>query len=295
MTGLEDMRCFVEVAKAGGVNRAAIRLGLSKSIVSRRIAAMEADLGVLLFTRSAKGVALTEAGLDFSQRCARILAEVADAREAIIGKGGDLTGRIRLTAPQSIGTSVVSPLLGRIAMQYPRLEIDAVFTDRIVDLIGEGFDLAIRIGEPREASLVGRKIAPVRATLFASPSYIERAGEPQSPSDLLSHECIVYAGGGDWRFRVGRSWVSIRPKGRLRTDSGETILQWAKAGLGIGHAPAFLAAEGIERGELVALLTEFPSPEYGIYTLRPPAPRAPAKVALLIDALVEALKSEEDC
>jgi len=290
MSGFEDMRCFVEVANSGGVNRAASRLGLSKSIVSRRISAMEEDLGVQLFTRSTRGVVPTEAGQDFRMRCERILSEVAEAREAVIGKGGDLTGQLRLTAPQSMD-KVVAPLLGVIAKQYPRLQIDAVFTDRIVDLVGEGFDLAIRIGEPREASLIGRKIVPIRAVLFASPTYLEREGVPQVPADLENHQCISYTGGGDWRFRVGRRWVSIRPQGRLRTDSGETILQWASAGLGIGNVPAFLAARHLERGDLVPLLTEFPSPEYGIYTLRPPNPRAPAKVTLLIEALIEELKN----
>lgn len=293
MNGFDDMRFFVEVANAGGVNRAASRLGVSKSIVSRRISAIEDDLGVQLFSRSTRGVVPTEAGQEFWRRCERILADLAEAREAVIGKEGDLTGQLRLTAPLAMGHRVVTPLLGKIAKSYPRLQIDAVFTDRVVDLVGEGFDLAIRIGEPREASLIGRKIAPIRAVLFASPEYLDGAGVPQVPGDLENHQCLLYTGGGDWRFRVGRRWVSIRPQGRLRTDSGEAILQWATAGLGIGNVPEFMALRHIERGELVPLLTEFPSPEYGVYTLRPPNARAPAKVTLLIEALINELKIGE--
>lgn len=291
MIGLEDMRCFVEVVDCGGVNRAAARLGLSKSIVSRRIAAIEDDLGVQLFARSTRGVVPTDAGQEFRRRCERILAEVSEARDAVTAKGGDLTGRLRVTAPQAMGRTIIGPLLGDMARQYPRLQIDAVFTDRIVDLVGERFDLAIRIGEPRGDSLIGRKIAPVRAVLIASPAYLQSAGVPQTPADLSSHSCIAYAGGGDWRFRLSRRWLSMRPEGRLRTDSGETIVRWAAAGLGIGNVPAYLAVSALESGDLVQVLPGFSQPEFGIYTLRPPGPRAPAKVALLIDALIAKLKT----
>lgn len=292
MTGLEDMQAFVEVISCGGVNRAAARLGLSKSIVSRRIAAIEADLGVQLLSRSTRGVVPTEAGQEFHLRCERILAEVADAREAVAASIGDLSGRLRVTAPQVIGQLLVGPLLAKLAAMHPRLQIDAIFTDRIVDIIGEGIDLAVRIGEPRGASLIGRKIAPIRAVLVASPTYLEQAGRPESPGDLLGHHCIAYAGGGEWKFRQGRRWITVRPESRLRTDSGETIVQWATAALGIGNVPEFLASSQLESGALVALLPDFPQPEYGLYTLRPPGPRAPAKVALLIEALAARMKED---
>jgi DNA-binding transcriptional LysR family regulator len=291
MIRLEDIRCFVEAVDCGGLNRAAARLGLSKSIVSRRIAAMEADLGVQLLTRTTRGIVPTEAGQDFRLRCERILADLAEARDAVAAKGGDLTGRLRITAPMVLGREIVGPILGDLARQYPRLRIDAVFTDRLVDLVGEGFDLGIRIGEPRGSSLIGRKIAPIRVALIASPGYLAQAGTPQTPADLSDHKCLSYSGGGDWRFRVGGRWLSIRPMGRLRTDSGETIVQWAAAGLGIGNVPAYLANAALKSGALVKLLPEFPQPEFGVHALRPPGARAPARVALLIDALVEQLKS----
>jgi DNA-binding transcriptional LysR family regulator len=291
MIGLEDMRCFVETVDCGGVNRAAARLGLSKSIVSRRIAAMEDDLGVQLVARSTRGVVPTEAGQEFRRRCERILAEVSEARDAVTAKGGDLTGRLRVTAPQAMGLTIIGPLLGEMARKYPRLQIDAVFTDRVVDLVGERFDLAIRIGAPRESSLIGRKIAPVQAVLIASPAYLQDAGLPKTPIELGAHQCIAYAGGGDWRFRMGRRWLSVRPDGRLRTDNGETIVRWATAGLGIGNVPAYLASNALQSGEVVQVLPDFPQPEFGIYTLRPPGPRAPTKVALLIEALIAQLKT----
>lgn len=294
MIGLEDMRCFVEAVDCGGLNRAAARLGLSKSIVSRRIAAMEEDLGVQLFTRSTRGIVPTEAGQDFRLRCDRILADVAEARDAVAAKGGDVTGRLRITAPMVLGREIVGPVLGDLARQYPRLRIDAMFTDRVVDLVGEGYDLAIRIGEPRDSSLIGRKIAPIRAALIASPAYLAQSGTPRTPADLAEHQCLCYSGGGDWRFRVGGRWLSVRPVGRLRTDSGETIVQWAAAGLGIGNVPAYLANAAVNSGALVPLLPAFPQPEFGVHALRPPGSRAPARVNLLIDALVDQLKSCKD-
>lgn len=280
------MRCLVEVIDTGGLNRAAARLGLSKSIVSRRIAAIEEDLGVQLLTRTTRGIVPTEAGLEFRRRCDRILAEVAEAREVVSGKGGDFSGRLRVAAPQALGERYVVPLLARLARDYPNLKIDVAFSDRVVDMVGEGFDLAVRIGEPREASLVARKIAPIRAVLVASPAYLDSIGRPITLADLERHECLVYAGGGDWRFRQGRRWVAVRPSGRLRTDSGKAIVHWAVTGLGIGNVPSFLAEEALAAGQLEEVLPDFEQPEYGIYALRPPSAYVPAKVRMLIDALV---------
>lgn len=291
MTGLEEMRIFVEVVESGGVNRAALRLGLSKSIVSRRISALETDLGVQLLARSTRGAVPTEAGEEFRNRSLAILAEVAATREAMIGKSGEVTGRLRVTAPQVLGHRVVAPVLADLAHAHPRLQIDAVFSDRVVDLVAEGFDLAIRIGTPRGASLIRRKIAPIRAVLVASPEYLARRGTPAAPTDLEQHDCIGYAGAGDWRFRMGRRWVAVRPGGRLRTDSGEAIVEWARAGLGLGNVPGYLAQADLKSGALVHVLPDFPQAEIGVYTLRPPGARPPAKVALLIEALVAQIRS----
>ena len=156
MTGLEDMRAFVEVVDSGGVNRAALRLGLSKSIISRRIAALERDLGVQLLARSTRGAVPTEAGEEFRQRCEAILADVAAAREAMIGKAGKVTGRLRVTAPQVLGHAVVAPILAELACAHPQLQIDAVFTDRVVDMMSEGF----RPGHPHRDSARGQPDPP---------------------------------------------------------------------------------------------------------------------------------------
>jgi DNA-binding transcriptional LysR family regulator len=183
----------------------------------------------------------------------------------------------------------VAPVLAAMAQRHPRLELDVSYSDRIVDLIGERFDAAIRIGTLPDSSLVARRIAPVRSVLVASPDYLARNGRPTTPADLAVHQCLIYTGRRvvDWQFLIGKRSISIRPEGRLRSDSGEAILQWAIAGLGITEQPSFLAADAIERGALEPLLTDYARPENGIYVLRPPGAYVPGKVRVLIDTLVE--------
>jgi len=288
MADLDDMRLFVEVVERGGFNRAAARLGISKSIVSRRIAALEADLGVRLMARTTRGISPTEAGIEFKRRSERILAEVAEAREAVAQQDGGMVGRLRLSVPLAFGVRHVTPLLAEMATRHPRLEIEMSFSDRLVDLVGEHFDAAVRIGSLRDSSLVARRIAPVRSALVASPDYLDRRGRPRVPGDLLAHECLIYTGVTvpDWQLRVGKRWVGIRPAGRLRSDNGEATVRLAMQGLGIAHAPAFLVADELKAGQLEQVLPGIETPEFGIYVLRPPGQHVPAKVRAFIDAMV---------
>jgi DNA-binding transcriptional LysR family regulator len=291
---LDDMRCFVEVVESGGFNRAAIRLGISKSIVSRRIARMEAELGTRLLSRTTRGISPTEAGLEFKERSERILAEFDEAREAVARHSGEVIGRLRLSAPLSFGVRHVAPILAEMSKHHPRMELDVSFSDRVVDLIGERFDAAIRIGTLQESSLVVRRIGPIRSLLVASPDYLARYGRPATPANLTAHQCLIYTGrtSAEWKFRSGKRWISVRPTGGLRSDSGETIVQWAMAGLGIAESPTFLLAEAIDSGALEPLLLDYPTPEYGVYVVRPPGTGVPAKVRVLIDTLVARLGGE---
>jgi DNA-binding transcriptional LysR family regulator len=296
MIEMDDLRSFVEVVESGGFNRAARHLGISKSIVSRRIAKMESDLGTRLLARTTRGISPTEAGLDFKARSEKILAEFDEAREAVAHRGGEIVGRLRLAAPLSFGVRHVAPVLAEMATRHPRLELDVSYSDRIVDLIGERFDAAIRIGSLKDSSLVARRLAPVRAVVVASPAYLARRGRPRVPSDLAGHDCLLYAGQtvAEWQFRVGKRLVSIRPEGRLRSDSGDAMLHWAIAGLGIAVVPSFLITDAIESGALEPLLREHPAPEFGIFVVRPPGAHVPAKVRVLIDTLVERFGGEPD-
>ncbi len=168
MIEVDDLKSFVEVVESGGFNRAAKRLGISKSIVSRRIARMETELGVRLLSRTTRGINPTEAGLEFKARSERILAELEEAREAVARQGGGVVGRLRLAAPLSFGVRYIAPALADLAERHPGLEIDVSYNDRVVDLIGERFDAAIRIGALKDSTLVARRIAPMRAVLVAS-------------------------------------------------------------------------------------------------------------------------------
>lgn len=289
MSELENLKFFVEVVESGGFNRAARRLGVSKSIVSRRIAQIEADLGVRLLTRTTRGISPTEAGMEFKMRGERLLADYEEAREAVARRGGDVVGLLRLAAPLSFGLRHVAPVVAELACRHPRLEIDVSYSDRLVDLFGERFDAAIRIGILRDLTLVARRIAPGRAVVVASPDYLERRGTPLAPGDLAAHDCLVYTGSldADWQFRSGKRLVAVRPQGRLRSDSGEALVRWAAAGLGIAMVPTFQVSDEIARGELRPLLLDYPAPEFGIFVVRPPGAYVPAKVRLLIDTLVE--------
>jgi len=289
VTELEELRTFVEVIESGGLNRAAARLGVSKSIISRRITRLETDLGTRLLSRSTRGIIPTEAGMEFKARCDRILAELNEARDAVAQQGRSVRGRLRLSAPLAFGVRHLVPVLADLASAHPDLEIDVSYTDRVVDLLGERFDAAVRIGSLRDSSLVVRKIAPVHAVLVASPGYLARHGRPRTPQDLVGHKCLIYTGSlvPEWQFLSGKRRISIRPEGRLRSDSGEAILQWAIAGIGIADSPSFLVSDAIEDGALEPLLLRYPRPEYGIHVVRPPGSHVPGKVRVLIDTLVE--------
>jgi len=288
MTEIEDLRSLVEVVESGSFNRAATRLGVSKSIVSRRIARLEADLGIRLLRRTTRGVSPTEAGLEFKARSERILAELEEAREAIAQQENGVAGRLRLSVPLSFGVHHMGPVVADLARQHPRLEMDISYSDRIVDLIGEGFDAAVRIGRLRDSSLVARRIAPIRTILVASPDYLDRRGRPKTPGDLVAHDCLIYTGraGADWHFRAGSRRISVRPGGRMRADSGDAIVQWALEGLGIAEVPTFIVAHHIDSGRLVPLLTDYALPEHGLYVVRPPGAYVPRKVRVLIDTLL---------
>ncbi|MGA3303856.1 MAG: LysR family transcriptional regulator [Methylovirgula sp.] len=286
MQNFEDVLAFVRVVETGGFSRAAARLGVSKSIVSRRIARLEADLGVRLLNRTTRGIAPTEAGLDFKERCVEILKQLDAAREVVACRERDVAGTLRLSVPLSFGVARLGPAIAAFAAAYPRVSIDLSFSDRFVDLVSEGFDAAIRVGVPADTSLVARRLGSVEAIVVASPAYLEKHGTPEKPQALADHECLIYSGGArdTWQFRSGRKWVSVKPQGRFRADNGEVLRAAALAGLGITALPDFLVNDAFKRGDLVRLLENYPMPAATIQLLRPGG-RAPARLQALADHL----------
>ena len=287
MFDLDDIRAFTEVAEAGGFSRAGQALGLSKSMISRRVARLEAELGAQLLSRTTRGVLVTEAGVAFKEHADRVLAELEAAREAVAEQGDEVVGSLRIAAPLSFGITHLAPVLAELAVRYPKLQVEAVYSDRFVDLIGERFDAAVRMGVLTDSSLIARKIAPIKGVCVASPGYLERHGAPQTPADLAGHECLV-RGDDVWRFRDGRREITVRPHGRFKSDLGQALVEAAVAGLGVALLPTFLAAPRLDKGDLVPLLLDYPLPEAGLYVVRPP-PAGPvtSKVRALTELLVE--------
>lgn len=289
MQNLEDVLAFVRVVETGGFSRAAERMGLSKSIVSRRVARLEADLGVRLLNRTTRGIAPTEAGLEFKTRCVEILNELEAAREAVACRERDIAGTLRLAVPLSFGIARLAPAIAAFAEKYPRVAVDLSVSDRFVDLVAEGFDAAIRIGVLADTSLMSRRLGAMQTIVVASPAYLASHTAPERPQALAKHDCLIYSGGSreTWQFRVNRKWQSIRPQGRFRADNGEVLRAAVLAGLGITALPDFLVAECVARGALVQILKDYPMPEAGIHLLRPAGGEASARLTALADQLAE--------
>jgi DNA-binding transcriptional LysR family regulator len=281
---LLDVLAFVRVVETGAFSRAADRMGMAKSILSRRVKRLEAQLGARLLTRSAKGASPTDVGQAYYERAANILAELDAAEEVVAEAVTQIAGPIRMSAPLSFGIQHLAPALADFAAHYPRVELDISFDDRNVDLVGGGFDLAVRIGALPDSALIARRVAPVRKVPVASPAYLAERGRPSHPRDLAEHDALLY-GNEQWRFRVGKSWEQSRGRPRLRADNGEMLRAAAVAGLGICVLPSFIAAPGFEAGTLEALLTDFPMEESGLHIVMPPGRATTARVRTLVEYL----------
>jgi DNA-binding transcriptional LysR family regulator len=285
MPNIEDLETFVAVADTGGMSPAARRLGLPKSIVSRRLGRLESELGAQLLTRNTRGAALTEAGATFREHAARAVAEIDAARESV-SPNGELRGLLRIAVPMSLGITHLAPMLAQFAAVHPLLQLHVAYGDRFVDLIGEGFDLAIRIGYLQDSVLVARRVGAVGAMLVASPGYVKAHGAPKSLEDLQTHPALMQ-GTESWRFRDGDKIVVVHPQGKFKSDNGLALVQATLAGLGVIVLPEFLAAEHLSSGKLVRLLPQHPIPEAGLYIVRPPGDHPPRRVRVLTDYLLE--------
>ena len=281
----EDLRTFVDVADAGGVSAAARRLGVSKSIVSRRLFRLEAELGVQLLARTTRGAALTEAGVTFREHAARVRAEIDAALETILPVG-ELRGRLRIAAPLSLGPTDLAPVFADMALRHPLLHVQASYSDRFVDIIGEGFDCAIRVGYLSDSNLIARRVGALTGTLVASPDYIRAHGAPETPDDLLSHQSLMQ-GTEAWQFMDGDKVISIHPQGRFKADTGTALVVAAVAGLGSAWLPDQLTKSYLDSGALAGVMSRYPVPTAGIFVVRPPGQHPTRKVRVLTELLIE--------
>lgn len=282
---LEDLRIFIEVADAGGISSAALRLGISKSMVSRRITQLEAELGAQLLARTTRGIALTEAGVTFREHAARISTELDVAKETML-PAGELRGRLRIAVPLSFGPTHFAPVLSQMARRHPQLHISSSYTDRFVDLVGEGFDCAIRVGHLQDSNLVARRVGPLFGKLVASPAYVEAHGAPVTPDEIVNHQ-VVMREAETWQFMDGDKIVLVRPQGRFVADNGVSLVAAALEGIGVAYLPEPLVADHISSGALVPIMTGYPVPPAAIFVVRPPGRYPTRKVRILTEMLIE--------
>jgi DNA-binding transcriptional LysR family regulator len=285
---LVDVLAFVRVVETGAFARAAERMDISKSILSRRVARLEEQLGAKLLTRSAQGAAPTDIGQAYYSRASNILADLEAAQEIVAQAVTQIAGPVRITAPLSFGTQHLAPALADFARLHPKVELDVSLDDRTVDLLGGGFDMAVRIGNLPDSSLVARKIAPVRGLVLASPRYLDERGRPAHPRELADHDLLMYANVAtyeQWRFRVDGAWEHVRGRARFRADNGEMLREAACAGLGIVILPSFIASGAIRSGGLEVILRDYPLDEVGLHLVMPPGRAATARIRALIDFL----------
>lgn len=289
---LEAWAIFASVVEHRSFSAAAAAIGLSKATVSKAITRLEAHLGQSLFHRTSRRLALTEAGKPLAEHAARILAEARLAEESANDAASAPTGRVRLAAPMSFGITNVAPLLAEFLAAHPGIEVDLHLSDARVDIVAEGFDVALRIAELPDSSLRARRLCTIHAHIVAAPRYLADHGTPTHPAQLGEHRLFGYSNVvGPWRFHgPGGAEVSVRAQGPLTANSGEAILPALVAGLGIARLPEFIVGAALASGALVPILADWAPAPIGLHLLTPPSPLRPARVEALIAFLTTRLR-----
>jgi DNA-binding transcriptional LysR family regulator len=291
---LGSMKIFVAVVEGGSFAAAADKLEISRAMVSKQIQKLEEHLGTRLMNRTTRRLSLTETGRAFYERSVQIVSDVEEAEQI----AGQMTrvpqGVLRVTIPLSYGQHRLAVIIGDYTQAYPQVKLDISLSDRKVDLVDEGFDLAIRIGALPQSDLIARKIGGVRSIVCAAPSYLAKMGTPQTPADLGAHACLGYAltgTGADWRLEGLHDAVVIPISGPIRADNGDIIRLAALRGAGIVFQPHFIVGDDIEAGRLIRVLPDWQSAELGVYAVYPSRKHLSAKVRTFVDFLVEALQT----
>jgi DNA-binding transcriptional LysR family regulator len=293
---LEAWAIFAAVVEHRSFSGAADSIGLSKATVSKAIGRLEAHLAQSLFHRTSRRLALTEAGRPLAEHAARIVAEARAAEEAARDAASAPSGRIRLAAPMAFGIANVAPLVAGFLVAHPGIEIDLHLSDARVDIVAEGFDVALRIADLPDSSLRARRLCGIAAHLVASPAYLAAHGEPGHPAQLGEHRLLGYSNvAGPWRFHgADGSDVAVRPAGPLSANSGDALLPALLAGLGIARLPGFIVGPHLASGALVAILAGWAPPPVGLHLMTPPSALRPARVEALIAFLADRLRDPCD-
>jgi DNA-binding transcriptional LysR family regulator len=289
MDRFEDMRCFVHVVDRGSVTRAAEALGVAPSAVSRRIKDLETRLGTQLLQRTTRRMRVTEAGRSFHARCQRLLTDLDEAEAEASDGQAALAGGLRVAAPVSFGVAHLTPILIDFLRAHPRVKLDIDFSDRVVDLVGEGFELAVRIGALRDSTLIARKLADVRVVVCAAPALLAERGTPAHPDELSDWPALCYTGSDRpelWRYRATDGTEgAVEMKARLLAGNGGVLRDAAIAGEGVIMQPSFVVHKAVERGRLMPILGDFSWQEIAIYIVYPQTRHLSARARAFIDFL----------
>jgi DNA-binding transcriptional LysR family regulator len=288
MTNLADLEIFARVVASGSMSSAGRELGLQPAIISKRIKRLEERLGTRLFQRTTRQMSLTEAGQGFHTRILAALAGLDDAEAFVSGRSGEVRGRLKISAPTSFGRMHIAPHLKAFFDLYPDVQIQLTLTDAFQDIVAEGIDLAIRIAELTDSSLVAKKLAGVSRVLCAAPTYIAAHGMPETIAELERHVCIAAHNHADWHLIGPDGAVSLRPEGPLTTNSSEVVRETVLAGLGIALRSTWDIGPELKAGTLVRVLPDWHgSAHVGLYAVYPSRQFLPAKVRVFIDFLAD--------
>ncbi|WP_332117035.1 LysR family transcriptional regulator [Azorhizobium caulinodans] len=291
-------RMFVAVLDTGSFSAAAERLGTSSGQASKLVSRLETELGVQLLKRTTRALSPTEVGQAYYERIKPLLDEFDALDASVRNASGAPAGRLRLSAPMSFGHIQLMPLLLDFARAFPQIQLDVSFSDRLVNVVDEGFDAAIRIGSPRDSSLIARKLCDSQIMWLASPAYLAAHGTPQTPQDLVRHACIIDDNFPEplvWRFQTpDGAGDAVTVSGRMRFSSGEACLAAAEAGLGIARMPTFIAGPKLKAGTVVPLFRDLMPPPRGVYALYPPGRHLAVKVRALVDFLANCYRGQPE-
>ena len=283
MDKLRAMQVFVQIVEVGSLTGAAAVLGMSGPAVVRSLAALERAIGVRLLQRTTRRSSLTDEGREYYERCKRVLAEVDEAETSMSARRSEPHGRLRITAPATYGRMHVAPIVNAFIAKYPEVEVELLLLDRVVDLVEEGLDAAVRIGELPDSTLVARALGETRRVVCAAPAYLRRAGIPTTPADLQAHRCIVFSGlaaANEWAFGAKRQRVAVRPV--LRTNQVDAALDACIRGLGCGQFLSYQVEAALREGRLKRLLKEYEPPPLPIHIVYPHA-RPSSNVRVFIE------------
>lgn len=295
MQDLNLMAIYAHVVASGSFSAAALRLGTSRSAVSKAVAKLEHSLGVRLLHRSTRHLSVTEVGAVFVEHCNRIVEEMVQAEQVASSLHAQPRGTLRVAASVAFGTLHVAPALANFLGRYPDLDVDMTISDRSIDLAEEGYDVIVRVASELPLSVVARQLAPVRRKLCATPEYFARHGLPRIPQDLSRHNCLDYTHSGEhglWRFTGPEGEIAVPVAGRLRINDDEALSQAVLGGLGLALLPTFIIGRDLQAGRLCAALSEYIPVERHVYALYLPTRHLPAKVRTFIDFLLEHIGAE---